>query len=131
MNRKLFAALLFCSFIVLSSCQQHQTARINDPQPATQQPTTPTTAPAQTVAPAVKPTNILVNIKNGMTPEEVVNIIGNPQDRNIYETGKRWIPFYFGPDTRRSDWFYGNYGQITFSINKYNGQLRVINVLMK
>jgi len=38
----------------------------------------------------------------GMEPHEVQAILGRGPDRShSYESGKRWIPFYFGNDARR------------------------------
>jgi hypothetical protein len=44
-------------------------------------------------------------------------------------TGKGWIPFYYGPDTSRTDYLYKGIGRVVFSRNRYSGQLKVINLL--
>ena len=127
MKNMIVTAVLICSFIMVGGCRQRQTAAVNDPKPVKQEKQVST----QAVKPAVNPNNILLNIKKGMTPEEVRNLIGNPQRQTVYETGKRWVPFYYGTDLQRMDWFYGNFGHITFSINNYTGQKLVHEVHMK
>jgi hypothetical protein len=54
-------------------------------------------------------------IKLGMTQGEVHEILGQPTDTKSYQTGKAWIPFYFGPDVMRTDEFYKGVGIITYT----------------
>ena len=51
----------------------------------------------------------------GMSIQQVKNAIGEPSDQGDYETGKRWIPFYFGDDTRRMELVYKGLGKLTFA----------------
>jgi hypothetical protein len=71
----------------------------------------------------------LAKIELGMSDEEVRSILGSPDDSNAYMTGKQFIPFYYGPDTRRTDWLYRGQGRVVFSRNAYSGGLKVIRVL--
>lgn len=71
----------------------------------------------------------LAKVEVGMSDAEVRKILGEPDDANAYMTGKGFIPFYYGPDTTRTDWMYKGQGRIVFSRNAYSGGLRVINVL--
>ena len=71
----------------------------------------------------------LAKIENGMTDVRVRDLIGSPVDVNTYQTGKSWIPYYYGPDTHRAEWIYPGEGRVVFSINRYSGALKVINVL--
>jgi len=64
-----------------------------------------------------------------MSDEQVRSILGSPDDSNSYPTGKAWIPYYYGPDTSRSDWLYRGQGRIVFSRNRYSGGLKVIRVM--
>ena len=64
-----------------------------------------------------------------MNDAEVRKILGDPDNSNAYMTGKNWIPFYYGPDTHRSDWMYKGKGRVVFSRNRYSGALKVIQVL--
>jgi len=54
-------------------------------------------------------------IQLGMTQGQVHEILGQPSDTKSYQTGKAWIPFYFGPDVMRTDEFYKGQGIITYT----------------
>jgi hypothetical protein len=54
-------------------------------------------------------------IKLGMTQGQVHEILGQPTDTKSYQTGKAWIPFYFGPDVMRTDEFYKGVGIVTYT----------------
>lgn len=125
---RLFIVPIFLVFtlIMLGGCIPQRSAAVKDPEPAA----TKSQPQAKAAAPT-NPNNILLNIQKGMTPEEVRNIVGNPQRQTVYETGKRWVPFYYGTDLRRMDWFYGDFGHITFTINNYNNHKQVYEVHMK
>lgn len=71
----------------------------------------------------------LAKIQIGMNDAEVRKILGDPDDANAYMTGKAWIPFYYGPDTHRSDWMYKGKGRVVFSRNRWSGALKVIRVM--
>lgn len=51
----------------------------------------------------------------GMTFEEVTSLIGGPDKMVRHETGKRWIPFYFGSDAQRLQVLYRGEGCLTFT----------------
>jgi hypothetical protein len=52
----------------------------------------------------------------GMDTEEVQEILGRAPDRShSYESGKRWIPFYFGNDARRMQVLYKSEGCLIFT----------------
>lgn len=71
----------------------------------------------------------LAKIEQGMSDGRVRGLIGGPAETRNYVTGKAWIPFYYGPDTSRTEWIYPEEGRITFSRNRYSGELKVINVI--
>ena len=54
-------------------------------------------------------------LKIGMKLEQVERLIGKPDDTNSRITGRHYQPFYFGGDTQRTEAFYKNEGQLTFS----------------
>jgi len=54
-------------------------------------------------------------IQLGMTQGQVHEILGQPTDTKSYQTGKAWIPFYFGPDVMRTDEFYKGVGIVTYT----------------
>ena len=51
----------------------------------------------------------------GMTMREVNGLIGAPDDLIRHETGKRWIPFYFGDDAQRMQALVKNEGCLTYT----------------
>ena len=71
----------------------------------------PAAAPAAPV-PADSP---LAKVTIGMTAQEVSNILGMPTNQVSYATGKAWIPFYFGDDSRRTEWSYKGLGRVVFT----------------
>jgi hypothetical protein len=82
-----------------------------------------------TTAKAASGKNRLSQITVGMTNSEVSDLAGIPDDRAAYMTGKAWVPFFFGSDTSRENWFYTGQGHIVFSRNRYSGGLTVIEVV--
>jgi glucose/arabinose dehydrogenase len=83
---------------------------------ASQQSSTPPPAEAEAVAVNTAPAGTpMSKIKVGMTTQEVMNILGAPQDQAAYATGKVWIPFYFGDDVRRTALYYKGQGRVMIS----------------
>jgi outer membrane protein assembly factor BamE (lipoprotein component of BamABCDE complex) len=70
----------------------------------------------------------LAKITIGMADTDVRKILGEPTTQRAYMTGKSWIPFYYGPDTSRTDYIYEGIGRVVFSRSRYSGQLKVIDV---
>ena len=62
--------------------------------------------------------SIFAKIKVGMGSTEVRDLIGHPTDTEWFQTGKAYIPFYFGHDTSRTVYHYKGEGRIIFSRNK-------------
>lgn len=54
-------------------------------------------------------------IRLGMSQGQIHEILGQPTDTKSYQTGKAWIPFYFGSDVMRTDEFYQGVGTITYT----------------
>lgn len=61
------------------------------------------------------PSSKFARLKIGMSLEQVENLIGQPNKTDSRITGKQYQPFYFGGDTQRTEAFYKNEGQLTFS----------------
>ena len=70
-----------------------------------------TARPSQPV-PADSP---LSKVQAGMTTVQVQSILGAPTNQMSYESGKRWIPWYFGSDVRRTEWSYKGLGRVVFT----------------
>lgn len=52
----------------------------------------------------------------GMSTSETQEVLGRTPDRfHSYESGKRWIPFYFGNDARRMQVLYKGEGCLIFT----------------
>ncbi len=51
----------------------------------------------------------------GQTFRQVSDLIGTPDDITRHETGKRWIPFYYGGDAQRLQVYYKNEGCLTYT----------------
>lgn len=60
-------------------------------------------------------------VKIGMTLAEVNNLIGAPDNLSNHETGKRWIPFYYGNDVQRMQVMYKSEGCLTYTGGNHFG----------
>lgn len=82
-------------------------------------PTSGATAPAAAAAtaPVAKPAagSKFAKLTTGMQFGDVTALIGTPNDMYSHESGKRWIPFYFGGDIRKTQALYKDEGCLTFS----------------
>lgn len=63
----------------------------------------------------IKPGSKFSKLKIGMTMAQVQKLIKAPDDMTRHETGKRWIPFYFGNDSQRLQTFYEGEGCLTYT----------------
>ena len=54
-------------------------------------------------------------VQIGMTYDQVTALIGAPDNMVRHETGKRWIPFYYGNDSQRLQVLYRRDGCLTFT----------------
>lgn len=61
------------------------------------------------------PSSKFKDLQIGMSLQQVKNAIGEPSDQDEYESGKRWIPFYYGDDVRRTELVYKGQGRLTFA----------------
>lgn len=61
------------------------------------------------------PESRFAKIKIGMELEQVHKLIGEPDQLYSHDTGKTWIPFYFGADGRRVVTLYRGEGCLTYS----------------
>ncbi len=63
----------------------------------------------------VAPKSKFSKLEIGMTMREVNKLIGTPDDMLRHETGKRWIPFYYGNDAQRLRVLYQNEGCLIYT----------------
>jgi len=70
-------------------------------------------------------------VKEGMSLQEVDDILGPPTNQTTYMTGKQFQPFNFGAkDVQRMKYLYKGVGHIVFSLKSaYNGVYRVIEIV--
>ena len=61
------------------------------------------------------PNSKFAKLQIGMTMSEVSSLIGGPDDMVRHETGKRWIPFYYGNDVQRIQVLYRGEGCLTYT----------------
>ncbi len=118
MNSKIFA-LLFTSFIAISIQGCSSNPSHSESSESISVGDVENNPPADSV---------LIKIRKGMTSDTVISILGAPSDVNSYQTGKRWMPFYYGPDTSRTDFIYSGLGRIVFSNSRYSGGSKVIRI---
>ena len=91
--------LLWIGALALAACAHRE------PDPA---------ASAKVIAPP--PANSpLAKVQVGMSPRDVENLLGPPNDENAYTTGKAFIPWYFGSDRWRRAYFYKGLGRVVFA----------------
>ena len=70
----------------------------------------------------IAPGSKFSKVQIGMEMDEVNRLIGVGNGMTSNETGKRWIPFYYGNDTRRIQVSYANEGCLTFTGgNRFGG----------
>lgn len=69
--------------------------------------------------------SLFSKLKLEMGTSQIYDLIGQPNDSRTYETGKRWIPYYHGTDSRRTELIYKNEGRLTIG---GNGRLIAITV---
>lgn len=73
--------------------------------------------------------NPLNQVCEGMIYSQVIEILGDPDDWNKYQTGKAFIPFYFGKDTERLEARYAGMGTVVYSCGGFGGDPVVIEVI--
>lgn len=68
-------------------------------------------------------------LKIGMSPEEVVTLIGPPTEQGAHITGKAFIPFYYGSDTSRTEYVYKNQGRLLFAHGQWGSSAGLIWII--
>lgn len=105
-----FSAVLLACLLSAACSSNHKTAtRGLEPNQSE------TKAPESRIAGNFASDSAFAKLKLGMTQGQVHEILGQPTDTQTYQTGKAWIPFYFGPDVMRTDEFYKGIGVLTYT----------------
>lgn len=93
----------------------------------------PVAAPAaKAVTPAAANRKVDFNlVKEGMSMQEVDELLGPPTNQTTYMTGKQFQPFNFAAkDVQRTKYLYKGVGHIVFSLKSaYNGVYRVLEIV--
>jgi hypothetical protein len=125
-TRRLVPLLSLAAALSLAGCASTQpaapTAQASTP-PAASTPAPQGTAaksrdgtPEGEVVGKARPGSKFAKLKIGMQMAEVQNVVGRAPDRmHTYESGKRWIPFYYGNDARRMQVQYKGEGCLIFT----------------
>ena len=108
MTKKWCASLAFVSLGVLAGCHNSSSSSDSSKKEVAE------SQPVKQPIPADSP---LAKIKEGMSTDEVVSLIGQPTSRGAYATGKAFIPFHYGGDNSRQIFRYKGVGTIVFSQN--------------
>lgn len=75
------------------------------------------------------PDSRFAKVKIGMELEQVYRLIGEPDQLSSHNTGKNWIPFYFGADGRRIVTHYRGEGCLTYSAGSvFNGKKQLLRM---
>ena len=124
-NTLAFAAATMAGAVLLGACATPSTkpaaapAAASSPAPSSPATTTVKGPDGKEIGEYVggkpAPNSKFAKLTFGMTPQQVMNAIGAPSDTTTHETGKRWIPFYFGPDARRTEVLYKGEGCLTYT----------------
>lgn len=136
---------VLCTILLIAGCatQPSQPPAASAPQasnkvPASQQAATAQKVPSTDgsftgeVVGAIRPGSKFSKVKIGMTMNEVNKLIKAPDELNRHETGKRWIPFYFGNDAQRLETYYEGEGCLTYTGGNVfgGGDNRLIRVVV-
>lgn len=122
------AALLGCAAKTTSSTSSSSSTTQSSAAPAAPAAPGQDAAQAASVTPIPKG-HVFQKVKYDMTDAQVKQILGAPTSTKAYPSAKTFMPYYFGTEGSREGWVYKGKGSITFSRNKYNGALTVIEVL--
>ena len=106
---KVLKIILTCMLITVGALQ------ITQAQENTMPASTPAAAAVVQAADPAPADSKFSKLKLGMSIKQVNSLIGAPDDSDSHESGKRWIPFYFGNDARRLEALYKNEGCLTFA----------------
>lgn len=123
MRGMIVVALAACAATVLPGCA----SRRGDARDESERPASPPAAAAPAApVPAGSP---LAKIQMGMGMNEVRDLIGPPTDTHTAITGKAFIPYYYGDDQARVEWYYKGVGRVLFSAGGgWGGRAGVIRV---
>jgi hypothetical protein len=110
---------------MLRGCCRLMTAQKGLPSPVVN-PTTPPAVDSKRSLSDAEKANFFTRVIGGMSSEDVLRVIGSPDEVSSKSTGKKGTLFYFGSDTRRESWSYTGIGFVVFTRNEYTASLKVV-----
>lgn len=121
----LYRSILLTAAVAMAGCANQPTsstasentsASSSKPAPASSTPTkAKETRPDGELIGTPAKNSKFAKLQLGLTFREVSDLIGAPDDILRHETGKRWIPYYFGSDAQRLQVYYKNEGCLTYT----------------
>ena len=75
------------------------------------------------IDPDIPDSSPLAKVEKSMSMQHVIDLIGEPNERNTNLSGKQFIPFSLGGDYTHTVFYYKDLGRVTF-----NGAKQVIRV---
>ena len=123
-------ALMLGSGALLTGCKHDEAASSSAPaekaKPAEAEKPAKAEPPKGVPAPAGSK---LSQVKNEMSLEQVVKIMGEPTGQTSYPTGKTFNPYNFGGDSgNRVEYKYKGQGRVIFAVPRYGGSMKVVRV---
>ena len=116
--KKISLAVLVATTLLISACSGSSSSESNTPssKPAATTQNKAKQAPrGSKITGQIRPGSKFSKIKLGMSLARVNSTIGKYNDIRKHETGKRWIPFYYGSDVKRMQALYDGEGCLTFN----------------
>lgn len=121
---QIFRVTLLATALALTACASKKPERAPEPEQASSTSDAPASTTVKSrdgsfdgeVTGKAAPGSKFARLEIGMTMADVQTIMGHVPDReHSYESGKRWIPFYFGNDARRLQALFKGEGCLIFS----------------
>jgi hypothetical protein len=114
--KRISGLAVLMAVVVMTGCSTTKPADVNAPTPTPAAPAVASKAEPAAIIGKPRPGGKFAALKLGMDMEEVQAAMGTaPNKTDAHETGKRWIPFYFGTDARRLEALYRGDGCLTFT----------------
>jgi len=63
----------------------------------------------------IRPKSKFAKLSIGMSRRQVDDLIGQPTDQSSHISGKAFIPFYFGRDAYRTEYYYVKEGRLIYA----------------
>jgi hypothetical protein len=115
--------LISLAVIFISACASKSPTQTQTAQPSVSEATASDTKVVKSIdgtytgeiVGIIEPNSKFAKLKIGMEMPEVHALIKAPDDMQRYQSGKGWIPFYFGNDAFRVETYYAGEGCLTYT----------------